>query len=52
MGKRKKEDSARNKEYDQFDEQMNVEFGEMVPTKFGWIPPDEQKKKAEKHERL
>lgn len=52
MGKKKKEDLAGKKKNALDTEQMNVEFGEMIPSQFGWIPPDEQKKKAEEHERL
>lgn len=27
-------------------------YGEFIPTNFGWIMPDEQRKRAEDHEKL
>ena len=52
MGKSKKKDSEPKKEAEFSTDGLNEEFGEMIPSSFGWIPPDEQKKKAEKHEKL
>ena len=33
--------------FEEKDKKKNEEFGEFVPTYFGWIPLDEQKKRAE-----
>jgi len=52
MSKNKKKDLIPNEEAKVYTEDVNEEFGEMIPSSFGWVPPDEQKKKAEKHEKL